>query len=67
MTKNTKLKIAAGAATVGAAVLGGLTLGPIGAAGVGLAALGQFLIGLYHTAPPPPRQLKLPLDAPPPQ
>lgn len=61
MTKDTKVKIAAGAATVGAAVLGGLTLGPAGAVGAGLAALAQFLLGVQHSAPrPKPKQLDLP-------
>lgn len=51
MTRDAKLKIATGLATVGAGIAGGIALGPAGAAAGGLTALSTFLLGLYHQTP----------------
>lgn len=53
MTRDTKLKIAAGVAAVAAGAAGGVMLGPAGAAAGALTALSTFLLGIFHQAPPP--------------
>jgi len=53
MTRDTKLKIAAGLATVAAGAGGGLALGPAGAAAGALTALSTFILGLFHEKPAP--------------
>lgn len=53
MTRNAKLKIAAGVAGVAAAVAGGVVLGPAAAVAAGATALSSFLLGLFHDKPEP--------------